>query len=95
MVQVPAASSITVLPLTVQMVGVLLLKLTARPDVAVAFSTNGALPNFMLGNGPNAMVWLCPAPVPLTANVNGVPLALLVMLTVAVRAPAALGVKVI
>src|SRR6185369_568542 len=38
MVQVPAAMEVTVEPLTVQIVGVLLVKLTARPEVAVALT---------------------------------------------------------
>jgi hypothetical protein len=38
MVQVPALTPLTVVPLTVQMVGVEELKLTARPEVAVALA---------------------------------------------------------
>src|SRR6185369_969179 len=38
MVQVPAAMALTVEPLMVQIVGVLLVKATARPEVAVALT---------------------------------------------------------
>lgn len=36
MVHIPAATLVTIFPLTVQVVGVMLLKLTGRPEVAVA-----------------------------------------------------------
>jgi len=38
MVHVPAAKPVTVLPITEHIAGVLLLKLTANPDVAVALT---------------------------------------------------------
>jgi hypothetical protein len=62
MVQVPAAIAVTVLPLMVQMPGVLLVKLAARPDVAVAL-TVPVPPTTTLGAAPKVMVWLVRAPV--------------------------------
>ena len=44
-VQVPAAASVTVDPATVQTVGVVDAKLTERPEVAVALTAKGAVPN--------------------------------------------------
>ena len=45
MVQVPTATSVTVVPDTVQTDVVCEVKLTANPDDAVALTANGALPN--------------------------------------------------
>ena len=42
MVQVPGATIVTVVPVTVQTVPVLELKLTGRPELAVAAIENGA-----------------------------------------------------
>jgi hypothetical protein len=36
----------------------LLLRITGRPDEAVAFNVNGASPKFFGDNGPNEMVWV-------------------------------------
>jgi len=44
MMQVPAATRVNVLPLTVQMLGVVDAKLTVRPELAVATSTGGTVP---------------------------------------------------
>ena len=44
MLQVPAATSVTVLPLTVQTLAVFDVKLTARPELAVATSAGAAVP---------------------------------------------------
>ena len=57
-VQVPEATNVTVDPATVQMGVVREAKLTARPEVAVALTVNGALPNAILESGPKLMVWL-------------------------------------
>ena len=43
-VQVPALSSVSVLPLTVHTAGVVDAKLTARPEVALAASSGAAVP---------------------------------------------------
>ena len=56
MLQVPGATSVTVLPLTVQTAGVNEEKLTGRPDVAVAVMVNGRSPIVLLLNAPKAMV---------------------------------------
>src|SRR5579862_6511212 len=56
MPQCPVATSVTVFPETVQVVGVADAKLTVRPDEAVAVRLNGGLPRFWLGSGANVMV---------------------------------------
>ena len=56
MAQRPAATSVTVLPETVQMVGVVEAKLTARPDEAVAVTVNGGVLSGTFGNGAKLMV---------------------------------------
>ena len=56
MVQVPVATSVTVLPETVQVVAVVDAKLTGKPDDAVAETVNGGLPSTWLGKGANVMV---------------------------------------
>ena len=48
MMQVPAATSVSVLPLTVQVLGVVEAKDTGRPDVAVATSEGGGEPSVWL-----------------------------------------------
>ena len=66
--QVPALSSVSVLPLTVQTAGVMEAKLTARPEVAVAANGAAAVPRVWLpgavklmvcANSPAAMLKLC------------------------------------
>jgi hypothetical protein len=58
MVQVPAATSVTVPPDTVHRAGVVEAKLTARPEEAVAETANGAAPKVWFESAPKAMVWL-------------------------------------
>ncbi len=55
--QVPAAKPATVLPDTVQILGVPLLKLTSRPEVAVALIL-ALPPTSRLGAAPKRIVWL-------------------------------------
>jgi hypothetical protein len=56
-VQVPTATEVTVDPDIVQTAVVWELKLTARPEVAVAVTANGADPNAPLDSVPNVIVW--------------------------------------
>jgi hypothetical protein len=58
-VQVPTATNVTVDPDIVQIVEVCELKLTGRPEVAVALTANGAEPNALSDNAPKLIV--CPA----------------------------------
>src|ERR1035437_5946676 len=58
MVQVPTETSVTVEPATVQTGAVSELKLTGRPDVAVALSANGAVPNARSESAPKVILWL-------------------------------------
>src|SRR5438445_4147884 len=58
MVQVPTATSVTVEPDTVQTEVVCELKLTGKPELAVALTVNGALPNNRFASAPKVMVWL-------------------------------------
>jgi hypothetical protein len=58
MVQVPAATRVTVSPETVHTEDVSDAKLTARPDDDVALTVNGAVPNTSLESAPNVIVWL-------------------------------------
>jgi len=44
MMQVPTASSVSVLPLTMQVLGVVEAKLTAKPELALAIRAGGAVP---------------------------------------------------
>ena len=69
------------------------LKLTAKPDEAVALKVNGAVPNNLFESAPKVMVWLAAIPVPVSPIVCGLPGALSVMLKLALRAPAAVGLK--
>ena len=57
-VQVPAPPMVTVAPLTVQMVGVVVAKLTASPDEAVALTAKGAAPKVLPASAANVIVWL-------------------------------------
>jgi hypothetical protein len=54
---VPTARMVTVVPDTVQTVGVVELKVIGSPELAVALMEKGAFPMVALFNGPNAMVW--------------------------------------
>jgi len=52
----PAETSVTVDPDTVQTAVVCELKLTANPEVAVALTAKGALPNATFGKAPKLIV---------------------------------------
>ena len=54
--QEPPATIVTVLPETVQTEVVVEAKLTARPELAVALTVNGAAPYVTSLSAPNAMV---------------------------------------
>src|ERR1017187_1053686 len=56
-VQVPAETSVTVVPDTVQTDAVCELKLTAKPELAAAPTANGAVPNARFDRAPKVMVW--------------------------------------
>ena len=56
MVHIPILSNVTVVPETVQMKGVCELKLTARPELAVALTVNGAVPYARFERGANVIV---------------------------------------
>ena len=60
MVHVPAATTVTVLPLTVQMVVVVEVNVTGSPDDAVALIVNGATPSVTLAIAGNVMVCVAP-----------------------------------
>ena len=60
-VQVPAATRWTVapfVPLVVQIVVVVDVKLTVRPEDAVAPTVKSAVPSVLLARAPNVMLWL-------------------------------------
>src|ERR1700733_9377060 len=57
MEQVPAATSVTVTPDSVQTGAVVLAKLTGRPELAVALTVNGAAPKLRLLSAPKVIVW--------------------------------------
>jgi hypothetical protein len=56
-VQVPTATKVTVDPDVVQTAVVWELKVTARPEVAVAATANGAAANATFDSMPNVIVW--------------------------------------
>jgi hypothetical protein len=56
-VQIPTATKVTVDPETVHTAVVWELKLTARPELAVAVTANGADPNATLDSVPKVIVW--------------------------------------
>jgi hypothetical protein len=58
MVQVPDATNVAVVPLTVQMLVVCEAKDTTRPEVAVADSVSG-VPTVCVPGLEKVMVWLC------------------------------------
>src|SRR5580693_6063031 len=96
MVHVPTATSVAVVPETVQTDVVVEAKLTARLEDAVAVSIKGALPSAIFEIAPNVMVWLCCRPVPCSGMVwlEGLRLsASSVKTAVLVRAPATCGSK--
>ena len=55
-VQAPAATNVTVAPLTVQMAGVWLVKVTANPDDAVAVRAKGSSPIVLLAGFAKVIV---------------------------------------
>jgi hypothetical protein len=57
-VHVPTATNVTVDPETVHIDKLCELKLTGRPEVAVAETANGAAPNATFDNAPKLIV--CP-----------------------------------
>jgi energy-converting hydrogenase Eha subunit G len=57
MVQVPAATRVTVVPDRVQADGVAEANVTVRPEEALALTANGDEPKCWLDKGPKAMVW--------------------------------------
>ena len=57
MMQVPAATNVSVAPLTVHVLGVVEAKLTVRPELALATSGAGALPKVWLPGEAKEMVW--------------------------------------
>ena len=59
MVQVPALTSVTLPPETVQTGKVVDVNATVRPDVAVALRGMGAVPIIWFVSVPKAMVWTC------------------------------------
>jgi hypothetical protein len=56
MVQGPAAINVTVVPDTVH-AGAVAAKITAKPEVAVPLTANGAEPKGWLASGAKVMVW--------------------------------------
>ena len=67
-VHVPAPSKVTVVPfvpLTVQIVGVLVVKVTARWEVAVPVTVSGDWANVLLAKAAKVIVW---AVVPVTVK---------------------------
>jgi hypothetical protein len=57
MVQAPVASSVTVVPDTVQTAEVVEAKLTVKPEEAVALTVNGAVPSGKFGIAPMPIAW--------------------------------------
>ena len=55
--QVPTAIRVTLLPLTVQTPGVLLVKLTGRPDEALALKAKGRSPSCLSAGLAKVIVW--------------------------------------
>ena len=89
----PTATPVTVVPLTVQVKGVRLVRLTARPELAVALAVP-VLPTVTLGALPKLIVWLTNwMPVPMRPMRVGLEAALETMLSVPARVPDAVGVK--
>ena len=54
----PTATSVTVVPDTVQTGVVVDAKLTVKPDEAVALTVKAAVPSAWLDSDPNVIVWL-------------------------------------
>jgi hypothetical protein len=58
MVHVPAATSLTVLPLRVHTVVVVVANVTGSPDDAVAVNVNGDCARVAVGRAANVIVWV-------------------------------------
>ena len=56
--QVPAATSVSVVPLTVQIDGVVEVIVTGRPELAVAANAGGGVPMLWSPGDAKAMVWV-------------------------------------
>lgn len=95
--QLPAANADTVLPLVpdaVQIVGVVLVKVTALPDAPPVAVTVAVPPTTNTGAIPKVMDWDKASPCPLRLMLCGLPVALSVMVTAPTRLPVAVGVNV-
>ena len=57
-VQAPAASRVTVLPLTAHTCAVSEAKLTSNPDDAEALMPNGGVPIVLSSSAPKLIIWL-------------------------------------
>src|SRR5580698_211016 len=68
MVQLPPATSVTILPETVQIPVVVEAKLTANPEDTVALTAKGAVPNTWFASAPKTLV--C-SPVTVTVKACG------------------------
>ena len=68
MVQVPIVRNVTVASETVQMFVLVEVKVTAKPEVAVAESVSG-VPNVWTAMAPKVMVWGCALTVKLCATI--------------------------
>jgi hypothetical protein len=99
MVQVPAASSEAVDPETVQMVSVVELRLTGRPELAVAVNATVVLAVWAGINTKVMVCWVLPVPMPLNRMLcvaypgAAVLSALSVNTAAPLKAPAVAGVK--
>ena len=68
MEHVPTARMVTVLPDTVQTDVVVDVKLTGRPELAIAVTANGATPRATLLKGKKVMAWSAWKLKPVTLN---------------------------
>jgi hypothetical protein len=93
-VQVPALTSVAVVPETVQTAGVCEAKLTGKPELADALRLSG-VPSTWVGIGLNVMVWLFrPEPLRVMVWVAGLPFnELSVSVAEPVIGPVEVGVK--
>src|SRR5580704_17293406 len=58
MVHIPTPTSVTVFPATLQTAVAVEVKLTAKPELAVALTRNTGCPYLLFANAPKVMVWL-------------------------------------
>lgn len=70
MPQVPVATRVSAVPLTVQMVGVVDAKLTASPELLVALKAGAATPMVWLAGAAKVMTWACGAATGAAATVT-------------------------